>query len=229
MNLLPGLSILGAIVALPACQTNPASIAQTTTYASPASRVTALFQRQPMTPDSGADVIRQCLPNMQTVAATNIAKTWRYDSPGPASLVQNLPGSSYLLTLSGQSICLPRHANGWTIFPAEAFEGTVVPEGVAPSVRANWMMEIARIYASKGEVSVVYELPNGGSWMVRYNREPRGNAAPHTQPGTLPYTYDELRVGSSPMSDLKFGGQGVTRMMPKAYNGSFAKAPFDRP
>lgn len=229
MNLFPGLLTAGAMVALSACQTNPASIAQTTSHASPESRVTALFQRQPMTPDSGADVIRQCLPNMQAVAATNIAKTWRYDSTGVASLVQNLPGSSYLLTMSGQSICLPRHANGWTLFPAEAFEGTVVPEGVAPSVRAIWMMEIARMYASKGEASATYELPNGGLWMVRYNREPRGNVPPHNQPGTLPYTYDELRVGSSPQSDLKFSGQGLTRMMPKAYNGSFAKAAFDRP
>ena len=122
---------------------------------------------------------------------------------------------------------MARLVDGRTLFPAEAFDQTMEPLGVSQAIKEDWLMQIARIYAAKGQADVAYQLPQGKVRIVRYAREPARNPNLPTQPGRLAYSYEDVSGTSLPAVDLSLGGQGLTMIIPKAYRASFAKTPFD--
>jgi hypothetical protein len=197
----------------------------------PVQLLTPLFDRRPLTAATVEEVLRGCFPSMKDIAIKNIAKSWNF-KPEPGSLstmTSGAPSTPYLMYQSNVSVCIPRAASGASIFPAEAFENTMVPEGVSAAVRDDWMAQIARVYARNAHAKVAYALPDGRTRVVDYLNDADSTDKFRPNTGKLRYTQRDVTGPFNETTDLSFSGNGLSLVIPKAYSGSFAKTPFDKP
>jgi hypothetical protein len=225
---LAALAALAAATPLTACNATTGGVRAPA--ADPLQLLTPLFERKPLTAATVEDVLRGCFPDMKAVAVKNIAKTWNF-KPEPGSLstmTSGAPTAPYLMYQGNVAICIPRAASGASIFPVEAFENTMVPEGVSAAVRDDWMVQIARVYARNARAKVAYLLPDGRTRVVEYVSDFDSTDQLRQSTGKLRYSLRDVTNPLTETVDLTFSGNGLTLLIPKAYNGSFAKMPFDK-
>jgi hypothetical protein len=219
---------LAAIALLTACNATTGGVRAPA--ADPLQLLTPLFDRKPLTAATVEDVLRGCFPDMKAIAVKNIAKSWNF-KPEPGSLstmTSGAPSSPYLMYQSNVSICIPRAASGASIFPVEAFENTMVPEGVSAAVRDDWTAQIARVYARNAHAKVAYVLPDGRTRVVDYLNDSDSTDKFRSNTGKLRYSMRDVTGPLNEAVDLTFSGNGLSLVIPKAYSGSFAKLPFDK-
>lgn len=95
-------------------------------------------------------------------------------------------------------MCLQSSSANFPIFAAEAFNGTVTPEGVSDEVVADWNTQIARLVATKGSAYVAYAYPNQGALAVKYRLDAHNPiviryATEYKAPGSwTPKTFDSV-------------------------------------
>jgi hypothetical protein len=229
-----------AIATLAACNATTGGVKASTQFAGAAQRqlaldnpeqlVTQQFDRSAFTAASAEELIARCLPGLTAPAVKSMAKDWKFDAQ--TTVRQNLRGASYLVYQNGFSVCIARNSGGSSIYPAQAFEDTMVPEGISAETRADWMMQIARFYARWSLAKVAYALPDGRTRIVEYSSDastPSSNSLARETLGKLPYSMRDVTGPLAEKVDLSFSGQGLTLVIPKAYAGSYAKGPFDKP
>jgi hypothetical protein len=194
-----------------------------------ANQVSAKFQRSDITRRNAEQVINSCKP----LRPGNLGLFERILSAAKSSEPSWIDSAnrkgSYLVVSQGQVICVERLSDGRTFFPAEAFDQTIEPKGVAQSVKDNWLMQIARLYAVKGKADVAYRLPEGKLLVVRYAAEPTKPSNPNMffLAGQLPYSYEVLTNTDAVDVDLTFEGEGLTHAEVFSYRGAYIKMPND--
>jgi hypothetical protein len=195
-----------------------------------ANQVSAKFQRSDITRRNAEQVISSCMPWLSGKLALSVSILSSATSSEPGWIDSSNRKGSYMVVSQGQVICVERLSDGRTFFPAEAFDQTIEPKGVAQSVKDNWLMQIARLYAVKGKAAVAYRLPEGKLLVVRYATEPTKPSNPNMffQAGQLPYSYEVLTNTDAVDVDLTFEGEGLTHAEVFSYRGAYIKMPNDK-
>lgn len=119
-------------------------------------------------PDNFKAVLLNCIPEF----ANNIHTF----EPPPAAVQQavyQMGGISRQFILKKTvGLCLRTSSANFPVLAAEAFLGTVKPQGVSDEVVAEWNTQIATLIARQGRANVAYQYGNQSAMLVKYWVDP---------------------------------------------------------
>ncbi|HSC80164.1 MAG TPA: hypothetical protein VLC08_07415 [Chitinolyticbacter sp.] len=134
------------------------------------------------------------------------------------NLLGHVSSANFFLLQRRQAICVQRASSGFPIYSAQAFEGTVSPEGPPAAVIRDWYRKVAAALAKKGKVTVAYSFGNGAAYAAEYffagPLDPR-----------LRYSSKFKKAGTwdAQSFDLVFRHPDLASVSTVAHNGALAK------
>lgn len=119
-------------------------------------------------PDNFKATLLSCIPEF----ASNIATIY-VPPPTVQQAIYKVGGSARQFILKKTvGLCLNTSAANFPVFAAEAFLGTVKPQGVSDEVVAEWNTQIATLIARQGRANVAYQYGNQSILAVKYWMDP---------------------------------------------------------
>jgi hypothetical protein len=126
------------------------------------------FDLMEVRPDNFKATLLSCIPEF----ANNIANIY-VPPPTVQQAIYKVGGSARQLILKKTvGLCLNTSAANFPVFAAEAFLGTVKPQGVSDEVVAEWNTQIATLIARQGRANVAYQYGNQSAMLVKYWVDP---------------------------------------------------------
>lgn len=119
-------------------------------------------------PDNFRAVLLNCIPEF----ASNI-HTFELPPPAVQRAIYKAGGVSRQFILKKTvGLCLRSSSANFPVLAAEAFLGTVTPQGVSDELVAEWNTQIATLIARQGRAHVAYQYGNQSAMLVKYWVDP---------------------------------------------------------
>jgi|GEM_PF-597959 len=131
-------------------------------------QIPSRFEPIALTRENVESELKKCLPQINCNAQS--VRNFLRNFPNHNEIRSFMVGGSALVFIVSNTtaICLRKTVEGFPIFAAEEFFGTVNPQGVPSDIVDGWYKKIALLIAAKGVAKIAYAFENGNAFIVTY-------------------------------------------------------------